>query len=482
MSTARILRAAALTAGLLLAWAPAEAHGYASDHLLTTDDIGPNKIPATGTSQILVVPVHVGPDGFSAAQLSELQTTFDAQGAEGSFRHYWQTVSGGRYDPIPTVVAPVEYPDSCPLPGKTVTTCALGYDDLQLFFSGGVAVALQDMLERVRDEQNVDLGQFDVNGAAGTPDGYFDGVVFVSNIAEGVAPPLAEIYNETTVVRLPGGSGEPLTLGIAAMAPPVHHEFAHMFGFIDLYWGPPVNGLMSEDGVTLSAFSRQQVGWGDVQRITEPIELDLAPVLDSQQLLRIGDGPRYLLIENRNGPQHAAFEVSAPGIYVYSVDEEQLPTMPRGFIDASSTTGLYLPNEAPPYANVAMPVNCSLLYPEGPTGCAIEQLGEERALSHASGLSMGFTLRVVDGPRADGSYRIQLYDARGPEVLAGGGDEPSTADDGGCHVVAAHGGAGSYPAWWALAVGLLFRWRRRQTARPRSALRRRAAWDRAACP
>jgi hypothetical protein len=409
-----------------------------------------------------VVPIHVGPDGFDAAQLSDLQAQFDAQGGEGTFRHYWQTVSGGRYDPVPTVVAPVEYPDRCPLPGKTVDACTVGYDDLSLFFSGGVAVALEDVLARVRDEQNVDLGQFDVNGAAGAPDGFFDGVVFVSNMAAGVAPPLAELFNETAVAPLPGGGGEALTLGIAAMAPPVHHEFAHLFGFIDLYGGPTLNGLMSEEGTTLSAFSRQQVGWGDVQQVTEPIELDLAPVLDSQQLLRIGDGPRYLLIENRAGPTHAAFEIAAPGIYVSSVDEEQLPQMLRGFIDANSATGLYLPNEAAPYANVTLPVGCSLLYPEGPQGCGIEQLGEERVLSHASGQPTGFTLRVVEGPREDGSYRIQLYDHRGPEFLERDETAAEAGEDGGCHVGARpfHAAPRSQAYAWVLALALLARRRR----------------------
>src|SRR5690349_10155369 len=94
----------------------------ALDHLRTTDDIGINKVPHLGTSHILVIPMRVG-EMFPAGDLVMLQTYFASEGGPGTFRDYWRVNSNGRYDPIPTVVDPVIYLNSCPIPGKTVNNC-----------------------------------------------------------------------------------------------------------------------------------------------------------------------------------------------------------------------------------------------------------------------------------------------------------------------------------------------------------------------
>ncbi len=428
------------------------ARGHALDHLRTTDDIGINKIPNKGTSHILVIPVHVGPGAFPADQLSELKTTFAGDGGAGTFREYWSVMSGDRYDPIPTLVEPIVYPDSCPIPSKTVETCKVTYEDTDVLLSGELKVAFADMLSRVRDEQNVDLGTFDVNGADGSADGYFDGVIIASNIADGVAPPLAALFNETIVASKPGGTGSEVSLGNVAMIPPVNHEFAHLFGFIDLYGGPQVNGLMEAIKASLNPFSRQQIGWVDVQQIDAPSEVELPPVLDSQKVLRIGQPPRYLMIDNRDGPKHEQFDVCGRGVYVYSVDEEQLPTLALGFLDLQKGQ-LYLPNAAPPYLDVLMPTACSLLYASAENGCGLNEDGEERPLVHASGEQYGLSIRVMGEPAEDGTRTIKIFDPDAPEPIADAGTTappPVEAEGCACAVLAPRSSTR-----WSLAMLLL---------------------------
>ena len=439
------------------------AHGHALDHLRTTDDIGINKIPNKGTSHILVVPVHIGPGGFPADQLSELKTMFVSAGGPGSFREYWRVMSGDRYDPIPTVVEPIVYPDSCPIPSKTVETCKVTYEDTNVLLSGELKVAFGDMLARVRDEQNIDLGQFDVNGADGSADGYFDGVIFASNIADSVAPPLAALFNETIVATKPGGTGPEISMGNVAMIPPVNHEFAHLFGFIDLYGGPQVNGLMEAIKASLNPFSRQQIGWVDVQQIDSPTEVALPPVLDSQKVLRIGKPPRYLLIDNRDGARHEQFDVCGRGVYVYSVDEEQLPTLALGFLDIQNGQ-LYLPNAELPYLDVVMPTSCSLLYANAENGCAINVHGEQRPLVHAGGEQYGLSIRVVGEPAENGTRTVQIFDPNElPPTPDAGTSAPSLDEAEGCGCVIVAPRPASRLSWAALAMAAALLVRRRKS-------------------
>lgn len=448
------------------AWlAASSVHARALDHLLDKSDIGSHKIPHAGTSRILVIPVHVGPEGFDAEEYAELQAEM---AEDGPFRRYWLDVSGGRYDPVPTLAAPVEYPDSCPIPGRTVDNCTVTFNDTDLL-AGGLREALADVLARVRDDQQIDLAEFDVNNAAGDgPDGYFDGVIAVSNIAEGVSLPLVPIFNETTVKTSPGGGGTDITLSLLAMAPPIHHEFAHMFGFIDLYGGPTLNGMMSDDRATLSAFSRQQVGWADITVIDKSVEIDLPPVLSSaeaggNQIIRVNlpapsSPTSYLLIENRGGPLHDAYEPSVPGVQIYSVDEATLAEGPLHFIDIVNSS-LNLPNAAMPYMNVSLPLDCDIHSVGEPLSCAMALEGEERALTHASGVFSGWTIRVV-GVKDDGTITIQIFDENGPPVKA----EPATTDgDGGCNVSA--GRRAGVSGWLLLLAALALRSSRRAPKR-----------------
>lgn len=452
------------------------AAAFPLDHLRTTDDIGLNKVPHLGTSHVLVIPVRVGVRNISLGELSELQRLFNPDGGPGTFRKYWQDVSGGRYDPVPVLADPVLYPDSCPVPGKSVNDCTVSISDIGLLFSRGLRDGLANIITRVRDEQGMDLSQFDVNTANGPgADGYFDGVIMDTDIYQGIAPPLAALDNAVSIESMPGGGGPVLEMGIVAMIPPAFHEYGHVLGFIDLYGGPTVNGLMEDIDATLSPFSRQQVEWGTVVDIAGPMSMDLPPVLDSQVILRIGQAPRYLLLENRGGPKHAEYEEGHPGVYVYSIDESTLPTTQLGFL-ARGNSGLYLPNAEAPYLQVTLPVACTIGTAAARGTCALAP-GEERRLVHASGADTNLAIRAST-PAADGTVRVDFYrpgapldagvadlgvasaiDAGTPSAGSGAGGKKATSE--GCNSTGA-------AAWW-LAIPFVWFTRRRRALRPEGA-------------
>lgn len=397
--------------------APAAARANALDHLLTVDDIGENKIPHLGTSRILVVPMSVG-DDFPAGRLAELRAFYAPDGGPGTFRDYWRTVSGDRYDPIPTVAEPVVYPDRCPIPERDVGSCTLSFADddlLRLIGRGYIGVAVADVLSRARDEQGLDLADFDANGAAaGQPDGFLDGLVLDSSVLDGIAFPLAALGNGVAVGATRADDPAQIACGIVAMAPPHLHEFAHLFGFLDLYGGPTVASLLAAEDATLDAFSRQQIGWGEVQEIRAPGTLRLPPVLDGGAVLRFGAPPRYLLLEHRGGARHAELDSIPSGLYVTSVDEGQLPTSPLGFLDVEAND-IYLANATEPYLAVNVPRDC-FLGGTGPGACARHE-GDVIAMIHLDGTDTGYVVHV-GATAGDGAIELRI---EGPDQLAGAG-------------------------------------------------------------
>jgi MYXO-CTERM domain-containing protein len=402
---------------LLLCGLTVDAAAIPFDDLLTTDDIGRNKIPHLGTSHILVIPSRVGVTEFPATRWAELQKRFASEATDGTFRRYWQIVSNGKYDPIPTLAKPVLFPDSCPIPGREVTDCQLAAtpEGVLALLDGSAANGLKKVLERVRDEQGIALGQFDVNGATeGKADGYFDGVIIDSDIYNGIALPLAGLKTEISVPASSPTDTNLLKLGILAMVPPDYHEFTHCFGLIDLYGGPPVNDTLGDnENASISAFTRQQLGWSEVIKVTGKGSHVLTPTLDGGSVLRIGaweNGARYLMIENRGGKQHNVIsDDGVAGIYIYSVDEGFLPITETGFLDLSNPKILYLPNKHAPYLNVNMPLYCSLRA-NGPKACSASSKGTVRKLTHASGQDDGLALQI-DSVAADGKISISIIDA-----------------------------------------------------------------------
>ena len=420
---------------------PQAARANAFDHLRTTDDIGLNKIPHMGVSHILVIPSRVKTLTFPKSRHDKMKAFFARAGGPGTFRDYWKTISLGRYDPIPTLVEPVFYGDSCPIPGKTYTHCSVSLDDLAVLGSRGVQAAFEDLLGRVRDEQNVDLSTFDVNSATkGKSDGYFDGIVVDTNLYSGIAFPLAPLSNTVTVGATSKDDSKKLTCGIVALVQPDLHEFGHLFGLIDHYGGPTINGLMADIKSGISAFTRLRLGWGEAQKIDGPQTIELPPVLEGGKVLQIGEAPRYLLVENRNGAKHAGVDSSPKGIYIFSIDEDTLPKGPMGFLDLASAA-LYLPNKKAPYLNVNLPLKCKLKAPGDPDACAMGP-GDARKLVHESGTDSGLVLNVKS-ISASGSATLT--------ITQGSGNGPGPSESGGCHL----GQRGTTPPLALLAALLL---------------------------
>lgn len=426
------------------------------DHLRSKDDIGADKVPHVGVSHILVMPVAVPNPGpvtlLSSQQQAELRRFFAPEGGPGTFRYYWQTVSGGRYDPIPTLTDVIDYPDRCPVPGRDAAHCHFSVGDLDLVSNGALGKAFVDLFQRVRDEQGIDLSRFDVNTANGPgSDGYFDGVIVISNVtmfSVGVGLPLAALGNQATVASRPGGGGPSVSCGIVALVPPqllfpdpmlggptvVVHEYGHTLGYVDLYGGPVDNGIMSVPygATTIDAFSRQQIGWGEVRTIGYRQELDLRPVLHGGPVLRFGSSPRYVLVENRGGPRHAALESSPPGINIYSIDETKLPHGQFGFVDPR-THGLYLPNDSTPFLDVNLPLSCNLATPDQAQSCVLSREGTVRDLMPLSGVPTGFRIRL-GATSPDGTIHVSID----------GPPPPATADTG-CSVARSHRSAPAVP-------------------------------------
>lgn len=458
---------AALLAALL---APGAAGAFAIDHLQDKTDIGMNKVPHKGTSHVLVIPSRVGTERFPQGRLDELREYFDPDGGPGTYRSYWQIQSHGTYDPIPFLVEPVLYPDTCPIPGKTMNNCKFEISDAQLLFSGAVRDALGSLVRRVRDEQEIDLSLYDINGLEdGVPDGWIDGIILDTDLFEGLGLPLGALNQEVFVGTAPqplpvlpdggpdadggpladggdpegtldagaegdaGATGFEIGIGIVAFIPPDSHEFGHNLGFMDLYGGPVITGLMGRSYSGLSAHSRLQIGWGSAVDVTEPMEIELEPVLEGGSILRFGSAPRYVLLENRAGFLHNQTEADYPGVYTYTIDENELPQGEVGFLDLQRGD-LYLPNRPEPrtgnldcvdrcYLNVNTPLNCRYAPASDFESCVMNGDGLRRDIEHATDGHLGFYVEQVS--RAlDGSVVLRIHEGRAPDLEGDGGPTP----------------------------------------------------------
>jgi hypothetical protein len=475
--SAAFLRTALL--GAVVVGAPLAAGAHPLDHLRTKDDIGMNKVPNRGTSHILVVPSRVNVDQFPQERWIELRQFYNPEGGPNTFRGYWQAASNGLYDPIPHLAEPVIYDDYCPIPGRRLGDCELSIQDAALLGGGRVGEMLTGLLERVRDEQNLDLSRFDVNGVDGEPDGWFDGLIIDSEIINGVGLPLAALNATLRVEPTPGADGSDpdaprILAGNVAMVPPDNHEYGHVLGFIDLYNGPTITDLMGfPNRGGISAFTRQQIEWGEVISAPGEGSWTLEPVLSGGAVLRIGEGPIYFMIEYRAGPGHSDWEQIPEGVFVYAIDEEQLPTSRLGFLDVQAGD-LYYPNQDPPYVAVNLPLRCDWETTGNVTSCALAEPGEKQVLRHPSARSM-YDLRVVLEEIGDGQAKVRVEpnedepDAEpepepepedaGVELDAGPSVE-QTSDGGGSDGCEAASGA---PLGWLLALcALAFPLRRRR--------------------
>ena len=193
-----------------------------------------------------------------------------------------------------------------------------------------------------------------------------------------------------------GVTGTLVSCGIVALSPPRDHEFGHALGLIDQYAGPTMTGLMAVNRSGVAAWNRLSLGWGVDEEVTGPGTFTLAPVLDGGRVLRFGQPPRMVLLENRGGDQHAAWDNEHPGLYMYAIDEEQLPTTELGFFKVLDGR-LYFPNEIPPYLNVNVPVECNAGSPGNVFDpCVAGEVGNVRNVDHSLDGHLGYHVAITD--------------------------------------------------------------------------------------
>ncbi len=320
MPSCRFLSSAFAAVVLLLGGGTARADYV--DHFAVRNDVGPRKSPALGRSKLLLIPVEV--KGSPPIDLERVRHFFSPDDPQG-FVQYFRTASLGRFEPEVTV-APVVHFDTCPLPPEQFPSCAIARGDINAFTAG-----MEMMREVVRraDALGVDFAAHDINGRNGTKDGWADGVMLLANVPfGGIAFPFAYF------------DGGPLTvdgtrigmLGIAGRSD-VHvmvHEFGHLLGLTDLY-----DESGGYDGLHFSvmgawgydpeiplpdAETRYRLRWGNVIQVTGSGRYRLSPAEGSGELLRLGQGSEYLLIENRGPGGRFDGEFTARGLVVYHVD------------------------------------------------------------------------------------------------------------------------------------------------------------------
>ncbi|MFZ5445013.1 MAG: hypothetical protein ACOZQL_33795 [Myxococcota bacterium] len=301
------------------------------DHFVQREDVGPRKAPSLGDSKLILIPIEVA--GFPPIDVAALEAFF-APDTPGGFVRYYETASLGRYRPRVTV-APVVHYDRCPLPAAQFPTCEVARGDINAFTAG------MDMMREVvrrEDQAGFDFSQHDLNGRKGTPDGWLDGVMLLTNVPfGGIAFPFA-YFNRGD--NLAGGTGGPLIVdgvkvGHFAVAGEsdalvMVHEFGHLLGLTDLY-----DESQKYDGLYLSwmgawgydakiplpdAETRFRLRWANWHQVQGRQRVVIKPVETSGEVYRLGTGDEYFLVENR-GPG-GAFDRALPerGLAVFHVD------------------------------------------------------------------------------------------------------------------------------------------------------------------
>ncbi len=342
--------------------------------------LGPRDGPVEG---VFRVPVLLGLYSNSDPSPPVLPATIASayfSGQPGSIDHYYDEVSGSLLDLVGDVGdwSRISATDSVITDGRSGLFAApLG--------GGGAG---NFVYELVAGQVGVDWGAYDNDGPDGVPnsgddDGFVD-VVAVLHPTEGgecrgAGSPyriwshrwsLTAAVGESFVTSAPRTGGEPgdrIRVDDYIIQPSVScagaglneigvftHELAHAFGLPDLYDtcddarvcpgdefshdGVGVWDLMSmgtwgcdeaspESPCHLGAWSKEQLGWGDVVRLAADLDhgtLTLPPVQSTGTILRVdaNDGSgEYFLLENRQGIGYDQ-RLRAEGLLVWHVDPD----------------------------------------------------------------------------------------------------------------------------------------------------------------
>lgn len=319
------------------------------DHFAAKDDVGVFKIPSRGDTRVLVIPVIVDDlpfaEGDEAAFLDDVADFYadgDVVDVDGKFRFttWYQQASLGRFHPHVDVAAPVHFP-SCPTLGAH-EDCEIprgaGITDGDL---AGAVSTLKDAMgfmneiflcasdgpsaERLcTSGGGVDFADYDTSGnVEGVADGFVDGVILISNAGfPGIALPVKDlstqrilafagpfpdfVYDGVTVpsVAIAGRTARPGRETFVSV-----HEFGHLMGFCDLYNESGATDdlpytlmggwFYSTPASLLDPFSRLAIGWGNVTQVSGPGTFTLKTAATSGEILKVGDGDEFFLIEHR---------------------------------------------------------------------------------------------------------------------------------------------------------------------------------------
>jgi M6 family metalloprotease-like protein len=348
------------------------------DHFADPDDIGLMKIPREGATTVLVVPVFVEDQPFQRGSETtfqgEIDSFYDPNSSEPfNFSDYWSTLSLTRWTPTAVVADPVRFP-TCPPLGE-YEDCAIprGAGVSEGDF-GGAAQTLGDAL-RFLDEimrcatsgpgnglsctggGGVNLADFDNSGIAGSPDGFVDGVIVVSNARfPGIALPVKDLSSNALLAQLagplPSFEYDGITVGATAIAgfqsAPQRttwvavHELGHLLGFADLYNESGTTNDMpytlmggwfySDPASLLDAYSRMAIGWAHVIQVSGNATLTIAPADLSGTVLKLGTGEEFFTVElRREVPDVLDGDLTTPfGVVVERVRLQNEPSPDRG--------------------------------------------------------------------------------------------------------------------------------------------------------
>lgn len=316
---------------VLLVCAGGLSHADYMDHFVVREDVGPRKAPYLGDAKLLLIPIEVA--GFPPFDSAALAQFFSPDAPRG-FVKFYETASLGRYRPRVTV-APVVHYASCPLPLDKFPGCRVSRGDITALTAG---IDMMREVLRKTDEGGFDFSAFDVNGRKGTPDGWLDGVMLLTNVPfGGIAFPVG-FFNRGD--NLAGEVGGPLVLdglkvahiAIAGNADQLVmvHEFGHLLGLTDLY-----DESQQYDGLNLSmmgswlydaniplpdAETRFRLRWARWHQVQGRVRVKIAPAETSGEVYRLGIGDEYFLVENRGPGNEFDRSLQERGLAVFHVD------------------------------------------------------------------------------------------------------------------------------------------------------------------
>ncbi|RMH12660.1 MAG: M6 family metalloprotease domain-containing protein, partial [Gemmatimonadetes bacterium] len=318
---------------------------------------------------VVRVPVILGlyadaPEPLVPAETLEREFFMGPSSRHQTVREYYAAESRGRVDLQATVFPWVRVD----LTAAEVAGDAAGLDE-----TGKVGEFIHRILARL-DDGSVDWGQFDNDGPDGVPnsgddDGYVDAVTVMHPTAGGECNPnptavwshrwtLSDNSGRPFTTRSPSAAGGTILIDDYTIQPSLDcagkgvnfigvyaHELGHAFGLPDLYAvggdhaGIGFWGLMAWGGTgcrgenagvpcNLSAWSLEQLGWAEVERVPPGADraIVLPPVETSARVVRIdaadGSGD-YFLLENRQGVGTPR-QLSGHGLLVWRIDQERL--------------------------------------------------------------------------------------------------------------------------------------------------------------